>query len=122
MPGMLECFNPHVDFLPFVLRCVVLYCVVLRFFYIWSCCFCCLHLTYLNSLISSCFCFCLLLFCFAFTRTPREGEDRTGALLADREAAQYELSARTAELDRKEAVLEEGKERAAAEAKEKVCP
>ena len=61
-----------------------------------------------------------VLYCFCLG-CPREGEDRTGALLADREAAQYELTAKTAELDKKEAVLEKGRERAAAEAKEKVC-
>lgn len=50
----------------------------------------------------------------------REGEDRTGALLADREAALYEVGVKEAELAKKEALLEEGKAEAAAEAKKKV--
>ncbi|CAB1110115.1 unnamed protein product [Ectocarpus sp. CCAP 1310/34] len=45
----------------------------------------------------------------------REGEDRTGALMADREAALCKLSAKEEEFAKKEAVLEEGKARATAE-------
>ncbi|CAM9824680.1 unnamed protein product [Scytosiphon promiscuus] len=49
----------------------------------------------------------------------REGEDRTGALLADREAALYEIGVKETELAKKEALLEEGKARASAEVQRK---
>eukprot|EP00752_Nemacystus_decipiens_P001571 g1532.t1 len=49
----------------------------------------------------------------------REGEDRTGALLADREAVLYEINTKEAEFAKKEALLEEDKARASAEAEEK---
>ncbi|CAN0557926.1 unnamed protein product, partial [Ectocarpus sp. 12 AP-2014] len=49
----------------------------------------------------------------------REGEDRTGALMADREAALCKLTAKEEEFAKKEAVLEEGKARATAEVQQK---
>ncbi|CAM9184678.1 unnamed protein product [Ectocarpus sp. 13 AM-2016] len=49
----------------------------------------------------------------------REGEDRTGALMADREAALCMLNAKEEEFAKKEAVLEEGKARATAEVQQK---
>lgn len=51
----------------------------------------------------------------------REGEDRTGALLADREAVLYEISSKEAEFSKKDALLEKDKARASAEAQQKVC-
>eukprot|EP00903_Cladosiphon_okamuranus_P016533 g15252.t1 len=49
----------------------------------------------------------------------REGEDRTGALLADREAVLYDIGAKEAEFAKKEALLEEDKARVAAEVQQK---
>ncbi|CAN0109668.1 unnamed protein product, partial [Ectocarpus fasciculatus] len=49
----------------------------------------------------------------------REGEDRTGALMADREAALCKINAKEEEFAKKEALLEEGKARATAEAQQK---
>lgn len=61
-----------------------------------------------------------LFLCFVVFALGREGEDRTGALVADREAALYEVGVKEAELAKKEALLEEGKARAAEEARKKV--
>ena len=73
-----------------------------------------------HTLLSSLFCHFFRLWYLVFGVFGREGEDRTGALLADREAVLYECSAKEAEFAKKEALLEEDKARASAESQQKV--